>query len=399
MACASRVKCAPTSAACRAVWVRQRAVNGMLALLASRRLDHFRTKWIQVRRQKMRQSIMLERRSDAIRSQSTLVPWVASVSALIAATAASAADAPRVVVTTKPIHSLIANIMEGVGTPILIVDGSASPHTFTLKPSSAKAINEADIFVRVSEAVEPFSRKIVAALPAKVTLITLSESKGVQLFDQREGGTFEEHLHDDARAAHSETDHKQGGSEKNAGKTEHDHEHEAKDGHIWLDPVNAKAIVETVTAALAQRYPAAADTFRANAARLNVKLDQLTADIMTNLEPVKSRPFIIFHDATQYFEKRFGLQAAGSITISPDVQPSAKRLTAVRKKIAQLGAVCVFTEPSFQPKLVAAVIEGSTSRTGEIDAEGIGLSAGNELYFELMRRISRNLQTCLSGDR
>ena len=339
----------------------------------------------------------------AVLASRSLLPWLAIVGVLIGVTASAtnAADAPRVVVTTKPIHSLIASIMDGAGTPTLIVDGSASPHTFTLKPSSAKAINEAEIFVRVSEAVEPFTRKVVAALPATVKLITLSDSKGVQLLEQREGGTFEEHQHDDAGAEHRGAENGKAGSDKNAAETEHQHddEHKAKDGHIWLDPVNAKAIVEAVTAALVQRYPTAAETFRGNAARLNIKLDQLSADITTALAPVKGRPFIIFHDATQYFEERFGVQAVGSITISPDVQPSAKRLTAVRRKIAQLGAVCVFTEPSFQPKLVAAVIEGSPSRTGEIDAEGIGLPAGKELYFELMRGISQNLQTCLSGDR
>jgi zinc transport system substrate-binding protein len=125
------------------------------------------------------------------------------------------------------------------------------------------------------------------------------------------------------------------------------------------------------------------------------KLDNLKAELAANLLPVKGKPFIVFHDATQYFEKSFGLTASGSITLSPDVQPSAKRLTAVRKKIAKLGAVCVFAEPGFQPKLVAAVTEGSQARSGLLDAEGLMQPPGSNHYYELMRGLARNIKACL----
>ncbi|HEY8194844.1 MAG TPA: zinc ABC transporter substrate-binding protein [Hyphomicrobium sp.] len=297
---------------------------------------------------------------------------------------AAAAETPKVVVTIKPVHALVSQIMGGVGTPTLLVAGSASPHTFTLRPSTARAINDADVFIRVSDTMEPFTRKIVKSLPSSVDVLTLTEAPGVALLDQRHGGTFEPHTHGHSAGAEHE-DHD-------------DHDEDGKDGHIWLDPQNAKAIVAIVTKTLVARYPEYAGKFTANAAALDQRLDALNRELTTELSGARSKPFIVFHDATQYFENRFGLSAAGSITVSPDVPPSARRLTEVRHKIASLGAVCVFSEPSFQPKLVAAVTEGTQARAGTLDAEGQMLTPGPELYFDLMRGLAHNLASCLNTE-
>ncbi|MEQ1696827.1 MAG: zinc ABC transporter substrate-binding protein [Hyphomicrobiaceae bacterium] len=299
-------------------------------------------------------------------------------------TFASAGDL-KVVVTSKPIHSLAAAVMDGVGVPKLLVEGSASPHSFALKPSGASAINAADVFFRVSGTVEPFSEKISAALPASVALVTLAETPGLTLLDRRTGATFDEH---EAHAGHDTP----------AGHGDHDDDtvaHGAKDGHVWLDPENAKLMAGKIASVLSEKDPSHAAAYAANATKLGTRIDALSAEIAAQTKPVAGRPFIVFHDAYQYFEKRFGLQAAGSITVSPDVQPSAKRLSALRKKIGKLDAACVFAEPLFQPKLVAAVTEGTKARAGTLDPEGTSLDAGSELYFTLMRTMAANLVGCL----
>jgi zinc transport system substrate-binding protein len=314
-------------------------------------------------------------------NRKTLIKAAIAVASLFASLPAFAAE-PKVVVTLKPIHALVAQVMEGVGSPHLIVDGAASPHTFTLKPSGAKAINEADVFIRVSDTLEPFTNKVVEALPKTVKVISLIAAPGVTVLPQRHGDTFEKHEHHEAGPAdHDDDDEKAG----------------AKDGHIWLDPNNAKAIVAYVAKELSAVYPEHAAKLAANAAAATAKLEALTKDIEDQLSPYKGRPFIVFHDATQYFEAHFGLAAAGSVTITPDVQPSAKRLTAVRKKIADLAAVCVFAEPGFQPNLVAAVTEGSHARAGSLDPEGITLTAGPGLYAELIRAMARNMKSCFDA--
>ena len=188
-----------------------------------------------------------------------------------------------------------------------------------MKPSGASAINAADVFIRVSEGLEPFTSKITQSLPANVKLLTLVDAPGVVVLDQRQGQTFEAHT----------------GHDEPAGADDHDHAgaHDAKDAHIWLDPENAKAIVAHVAKTLAGLDAANAATYTANAAHMTANIDTLSAEIAATLKPVSGKPFVVFHDAYQYFEKRFGLAARGSVTVSPDVPPSARRLTDVRNKI------------------------------------------------------------------
>lgn len=297
--------------------------------------------------------------------------------------AAAGAEPPKVVVTIKPIHSLVSRIMDGVGVPQLVVEGSASAHTFTLKPSTARAIHDADVFVRVSDQLEPFTRKIVASLPANVTVLTLAGADGVKLLDRRQGGAFEKREH--------------GKEHEEASGAAGDHDEDGKDGHIWLDPQNAKAIATDVAKTLEARYPEYAGKFKANTAALVADIDALDSQLTAELKETRGKPFIVFHDATQYFEDHFGQKAAGSITVSPDVPPSAKRLTEVRHKLSSLGAICVFVEPNFQPKLVDAVTEGTNARSGTIDAEGQTLTPGPGLYVDLMRGVAHSISDCLNG--
>ena len=304
---------------------------------------------------------------------------------LVSGSGFAVASEPRVVVTLKPVHSLVAQVMQGVGTPTLIVDGAASPHTFTLKLSAARAINDADVFIRISDGMEPFTRKLTEALPQTVKVISLIDTLGMIILPQRHGDTFEKHEHHDA--GHDGHDNHDEAEERDG----------ANDGHIWLDPRNAKLIVTGIAKVLSERYPENSAAFASNAAALITKLNALDVELSGQLAALKGKPFIIFHDATQYFEARYGLTAAGSVTVTPDVQPSAKRLTAIRKKITSLDAVCVFAEPGFQPNLVAAVTGGTVARAGTLDPEGLTLPAGPAMYFDLMHAMAQNLKSCFDA--
>ena len=317
---------------------------------------------------------------------------VASMGAMAAALLAGAGPAAaelKVTVTIKPVHALVAQVMEGVGTPDLLVKGAASPHTYALKPSDARALHHADVFFRVSETVEPFTRKIVSALPPSVRTVTLAEAPGIELLAIRTGETFEAHDHEHDHG-HEHDDH---------GHESHDHdehESESRDGHVWLDPGNARKMVAEIARVLSEAAPAEAERFKANAARAEAALEALEAEVARDLEPVKSRPYVVFHDAYRYFERRFGLSAVGSITVSPETRPSAKRLTEIRKKLKALSASCVFAEPQFQPKLVAAVIEGTGARSGTLDPEGALVEPGPAAYETLIRNLATGLKSCLT---
>jgi zinc transport system substrate-binding protein len=326
-----------------------------------------------------------------------------ALTALIATAAPAAAGELAVVATIKPIHALVAQVMDGVGTPALLVRGSASPHSYALKPSDARTLNKADVFFRVSESVEPFTRKISASLPNSVRKVTLAEAPGIELLDVRTGETFERHDHDHDDEAHGHdhghhdhSHHDHGNHDHADGHDHHAHEPAAtRDGHVWLDPANARKMVAEIARVLSEAAPAHAAAFAANAARADERLQSLEADIARELAPVKGKPYVVFHDAYQYFERRFELAAVGSITLSPEAQPSAKRLTEIRRKLAGLSASCVFAEPQFKPNLVAAVTEGTSARAGTLDPEGALLEPGPQAYETLIRNLAAGLKGCL----
>jgi zinc transport system substrate-binding protein len=308
---------------------------------------------------------------------------------LAVCSSASAAAEPKVVVTIKPLHALVAQVMAGVGVPELLVKGSASPHTYALRPSETRALQHADLFVRMSETVEPFTARIVKSLPDSVEVVTLQEAPRVKLLSRRMHATFEDHAH----VAGAKDDH---GHDRDLGRSHAPGATDAVDGHAWLDPDNAAAMVERVEQALSAKDPAHAALYKANADALRSKLEALAAELGHYLAPIASRPYIVFHDATQYLESRYGLNVVGSISVSPEVPASGKRLTELRRKIDQLGAVCVFSEPQFDTRLVENLIEGTAARSGTLDPEGGRLEPGPELYFALMRQLASDLKGCLA---
>lgn len=292
---------------------------------------------------------------------------------------------PKIVASIKPVHSLVAGVMREVGEPRLLVLGGASPHEYSLRPSDARAISEADIVFWIGPELESFMVKPLQNAKGRVRSVALLDAPGVAVLPLREGGAWEPHQHHPTEPVGHHSDH--------------DHDHESgRDVHIWLDPVNAVAMARRIVAVLGDADSAHRADYERNGAALIERLNQLDQQLAGDLAPIKDRPFIVFHDAYQYFERRYGLSAAGSITLSPEQRPGAKRVTEIQARIRDLGVRCVFGEPQFQPALVETAIAGSGARSGVLDPEGgAELQAGPEAYFELLRRLADSLRTCLSG--
>ncbi|WP_269812738.1 zinc ABC transporter substrate-binding protein [Aurantimonas marina] len=299
-----------------------------------------------------------------------------------AAQAGDSGSAPAVVASIKPIHSLVAGVMEGVGEPMLIVQGAGSPHTYRMKPSEAAALQSADVVFWAGAYLEAFLVKPLATLGATAKSVELVDAPGVERLPLREGGPFEADAHEGETAS----------------AAAHEDDGGAFDTHVWLDPVNAKAMVGAIETALIATDPVHAETYTANADKLEVRLDALIATIKADLAGVRGRPFIVFHDAYQYFERRFAMPAAGSITVSPETPPGARRIAELQAKVKAVGATCVFAEPQFEPALVDVVIEGTEAKAGMLDPEGAALKDGPELYFELIGNLAASLTDCLSSE-
>lgn len=313
------------------------------------------------------------------------------IPAFLFAGSVQAADAPVVVTSIKPVHSLVSAIMQGVGKPELIVDGAASPHTYNLKPSNARALQDAKVIFWIGPGLEAFLEKPLQSLGSDAIVAQLDDAPGLIKLPFREGGAFE---------AHDDGDEHEGagaGHDHDEAEADHDHEHGAFDTHLWLDPMNAKAMAAEITTTLVAADPANALTYEANAKALDDKLDALDKEIATTVSSVKDKPFIVFHDAYQYFEHRYHIRVAGSITVSPETIPGAERVSEIHKKVGDLGATCVFAEPQFEPRLVNVVIEGTKAKSGVLDPEAATLPAGPDLYFTLMRGIADSMRDCLAS--
>ena len=307
--------------------------------------------------------------------------WSALVLHCLAA--GPAAAAPEVVASIKPVHSLVAGVMRGLGTPVLLIGGVGSPHGYSLRPSEARALSEAELVFWIGGGLEASLAKPLTALAGdRARVIALAEAEGVRLLQARAGGPWEvpEEAHD----------HGTDTGVHDAGKQ--------ADFHIWLDPLNAIAIVRAAATALARADPKNAAVYRRNGTDTIKEIEALDREIAGTLAPVRERPYVVFHDAYQYLEKRYHLNAVGAVAASPERPPGARRLSEIRAKIAALGAVCVFTEPQFRPALVDTVVAGSAAQSAVLDPLGAGLAAGPGAYFALMRGLADSLVGCLSPE-
>ena len=327
--------------------------------------------------------------------------------AVLSMGSAAHAEAPRVVTSIKPVHSLVSAVMAGVGEPVLLVKGGGSPHAYALRPSEARALNQARIVFWVSPGLEAFLTKPLASLAGKATLIPLSEAPGLTVLATREGGIWGDHEDDDHEAEKHEeeakrNEHDDHEHEQEAKRDEHDghegedHHHGSEDMHLWLDPHNAKAMVDAAAAALTAIDPDNGPVYTANARKTAERLTALDATLRGTLASLSDRGYLVYHDAYQYLERRYGLRSLGAVTATASHGVGAARLSAMRHLITDKGAVCVFSEPQFEPKLIEVLAEGTTAKAGVLDPLGAAIPSGPDHYFTLMEALGTSLSSCLA---
>ena len=432
----------------------------------------------------------------------------------------------KVIASIKPLHSLVSYVMDGVGKPDILVDGSSSPHTFQLKPSHAEMLQEADIVFWIGEDLESFLESPLESIATNSKHIALMESDEIELLKFREKNIFEDHDdHDDHADEHGDDhadghgDHGDHGFEwagvfdltegtynwsfakvggeyadpamkmvilmsdeiesseeraeellesssstdrnhsstlsandsafmlnfdesrettvfsveiKEAGKyaffTEHmpfefeadehffkdlsgndvepiaqepdsghhDHHHGHAHGefdiHFWLDPEIAKTIVMIVSSELSELDPSNASIYNSNATKALSEIDQLIAATKGKIN--SNAKYVVFHDAYQYFEKRFGIEVVGALTVNPEVLPGAKQLSEIREAIEHENVNCLFSEPQFNPTIAETIAADTGVKAAVIDPLGAELELGKDLYFELINDLSSSFENC-----
>jgi zinc transport system substrate-binding protein len=315
------------------------------------------------------------------------IPFILSILSLLMIFTPANAEI-KVVTSIKPIHSLASYLMDGVAKPDLIVDGYNSPHGFSMKPSHAKMLQNADLIFWIGEGLESFLEKPLNSIAKKAEKIELIEIKGLNVLKFRERNIFDDHdSHDDHDK--KEDDH----AKKEDEHDDHEgHGHGEYDPHIWLDPINAKVILKEMTEHLIENDSKNASTYKSNLDKALKDIDKITMDVMTELN--ESTASIVFHDAYQYFEKRFNVKILGAFTVNTDVMPGAEQLSQIREIIEHDKVKCIFSEPQFNPEIIKVVAKDMNIKTGVIDPLGATLNPGKDLYFDLIRNISASFKGC-----
>ena len=310
----------------------------------------------------------------------------------------------KVVTSIKPIHSLASYVMDGVGKPDVIVDGYNSPHGFSLKPSHAKMIENADLIIWVGEDLEAFLEKPLNTIAKKAINIEIMDLSGVKKLKFREKNIFEGHddhghghkkeKHDDHGHGHKEDKHDDHGHKKEK-HDDHGHEghaHGEHDPHVWLDPMNAKVIVKEIEKQLVKLDPDNSSKYKANSKKAQSELDNLTKNIKRDLKG--NLRFVVFHDAYQYFENRFGIKVLGALTVNPDVLPGAEQLSEIREVIEHEKVNCLFSEPQFNPAIIKSIAKDTKIKTGVLDPLGATLDKGKGMYSELLQSMYASFKGC-----
>ncbi len=284
------------------------------------------------------------------------------------------ANPPKIVVTIKPVHSLVAAVTRGITEPLLLLDGVGSPHTVQLKPSGIRAMRDSDLIFWVGEGIEGFMGKATGMLGNSVTLVKLYDEPDITLRSSRINAATHGFEQDNHLSQNPEQ----------------------IDGHLWLDPHNAIELLGSFARRLAEIDPENRDLYAKNAKDYQQQLMRLSDAVTQQLSAVKTVPFVVFHDSFQYFEKRYGLSGVGVVARQPEVQPGARGLQHTLDTIKEEKVRCLFSEPQFPARSVRMLVDQTGVRHARIDPLGSTYEAGSQMYLEWFADIAQQVSECLS---
>ncbi|MBG56333.1 MAG: zinc ABC transporter substrate-binding protein [Deltaproteobacteria bacterium] len=289
----------------------------------------------------------------------------------------------NVVVSIKPYHSLVSGIMYGIASPKLLLKGNLSPHNYSLKPSDAERLQNADIIFWGGENLEVFLVKPLSSLTKKAKVVSVFEINGLKL-------KYFRHLNHMGKYENHES------YISNISNTQYLEQQSTVDPHLWLDPENAKIITNRIVNVLSEFDPENDKKYQINGEKINVRLNELDKELSAEMREISNRTYLVLHDAYQYYESRYNLKNEGSITIHLDHFIGVSRLRKVQNMIKKNEVFCIFAEPQYSQKIIETLIKGTSVKKGILDPIGSNLLPGPELYFDLMKNLSISLKACLN---
>lgn len=280
----------------------------------------------------------------------------------------------QVVVSIPPLAAMVMPLLDEEDELIVLLDPGASPHGFQLKPSHIRQLQQADLVITVGTGVDAWLNRALRNYNG--AQLVMAETDGVDLLPKREGGVW----------AAPDRGH------------QHNHKPQAQpnsprtDGHIWLGLANAQALITASAQALTELNPLRAGEIQAREQEVIASLVLRNQAWSAQLASLKDQPFVVMHDAYQYFEHSFGLNAAGTIHVNPEVPPSVRRLHELRQMMAEREVACVFKEPQFPVARLQAVVQGTEVNIGSLDPLGFdGVIRPYEAFYD---RLVQDFAAC-----
>ncbi|QFY88306.1 SCO family protein [Magnetovirga frankeli] len=265
----------------------------------------------------------------------------------------------RVLASIKPIHSVLAALMQGGDAPLLLYGDGQSPHAERLSAAQKKQLQGADLLIWVGPELERGLAQGLSNPPEGLRVEALLDSPSMKILPSR--------TRDDRR-----------------------------DPYFWLDNRNISILVDDMTLLLQEMDPLRAHLYSANRIQLHDRLRKIDREMENSYRGFKAAPALQYLDTLQYFEQAYALKVVDRLIERPEEQAAAEKLLQLRQLLQDGRASCLLLEAGVSDSHAATLTQGIRLRTAELDSLGQGLEPGPDHYFNLMQKLADGIRSCLA---
>ncbi|MEX2131164.1 MAG: zinc ABC transporter substrate-binding protein [Pseudohongiellaceae bacterium] len=275
----------------------------------------------------------------------------------------------QILASIKPLQLIAGAIVDRDELVSSLIPANQSPHHYSMRPSDRVALDSAQLIIWIGSELETFLTGAIAQTDPDQTVLQLSKQAELNLLTLRmqfaglgEGGAAQ------------------------------------LDPHLWLDTANALTIARMVTDSVSQIDPAGADKYRLNLQSFTGQIDDLNTYMDQQLQDVRGKPYIVYHDAYQYLEARYSLEPLLALAEDTEVQPGIRHILNTRRTIREARPLCLFKDKDSSPATIATMLSGYALNQVELDILGIDIIADADGYIEMMRKIVNDMNSCFKRE-
>ena len=271
----------------------------------------------------------------------------------------------KIVTSFYPMYLLTSNIVKDADNVELInmVDSSTGClHDYSLTTDNMKLLEDCDIFIVNGAGMESFLDKVIQQKP---DLKIVDASEGIEL--------IESNYNEDDEHSHN-----------------HNHEHnEEYNPHVWLSVKNAIKQVQNIESKLIEYNPENKNLYSNNTKEYVSQLNELDTKIHTELDKIKNKNIVTFHEAFPYFAKEYNLNIVAVVQREAGSEPSAKELQETIEKIKKLDVKAICVEPQYSTKSAETISKETNVGVCTLDPI-VTEESKNSSYIDIM---NKNLET------